>query len=55
MSTLTELKSLKALVNRLLRKVNCACSLLPASPPDGTGLYYLQYNSDTQTYTWEPN
>ena len=52
MSTLTELKSLKALVNRLIRKVNCACSILPAPPADNTGQYYLQYNSDTQTYSW---
>lgn len=28
MSTLTEIKSLKALVNRLIRKVNCACSMV---------------------------
>jgi len=52
MSTLTELKSLKSLVNRLIRKVNCACSLLPTPPPDNSGSYFLEYNSDTQTYQW---
>lgn len=52
MSTLTELKSLKALVNRLIRKVNCACNQLPSPPADGTGSYFLRYDSDTQTYSW---
>ncbi len=52
MSTLTELKSLKALVNRLIRKVNCACNQLPPAPPDGGGDYVLVYDSDTQTYSW---
>lgn len=53
MSTLTELKNLKSLVNRLLNKVNCACSkpTVPSLPTEN-GSYVLVVTGGV--YTWEP-
>jgi len=56
MSTLSEIKILRRLVDNLIRKVNCVCSRPNITPPpaDG-GNYYLRYNGTTKQYEWLPD